>query len=262
MAKTKISEFDVDPSNNTDINSINIAEGCAPSGINNAIRQLMSDLKEFQTGAADDNFTVGGNLAVDGTSTFTGATTFSSTVVVGGSALGNMANQAKNSVDITGGTITGITDLAVADGGTGRSTLTANAVLVGNGTSGINSVSPSTTDNVLISNGTSWTSAAISSIAGFDKLFAANGYQKLPSGLLIQWGLTSGVPADTTVTITLPIAFSSGFVYANIAVQDFTGGNEEMSTPFVGINGLSSFTVRNTDGDTAINNYRWIAIGY
>jgi microcystin-dependent protein len=72
MAKTKISEFDVDPSNNTDINSINIAEGCAPSGINNAIRQLMSDLKEQQTGASGDNFTVGGNLAVTGTSTFTG----------------------------------------------------------------------------------------------------------------------------------------------------------------------------------------------
>jgi hypothetical protein len=63
MAKTKISEFDVDPANNTDINSINIAEGCAPSGINNAIRQLMSDLKEFQTGAGGDPF----NGAVNGT---------------------------------------------------------------------------------------------------------------------------------------------------------------------------------------------------
>jgi microcystin-dependent protein len=70
MAKTKISEFDVDPSNNTDINSINIAEGCAPSGINNAIRQLMSDLKEQQTGASGDNFTVGGNFSVTGTATF------------------------------------------------------------------------------------------------------------------------------------------------------------------------------------------------
>ena len=67
MAKTKISEFDVVAANNTDINSINIAEGCAPSGINNAIRQLMADLKEQQTGAAGDNFTVGGNLAVTGT---------------------------------------------------------------------------------------------------------------------------------------------------------------------------------------------------
>jgi hypothetical protein len=84
MAKTKISEFDVDPSNNTDINSINIAEGCAPSGINNAIRQLMSDLKEQQTGASGDNFTVGGNLAVTGTSTFTGAVTLTGGIAGGG----------------------------------------------------------------------------------------------------------------------------------------------------------------------------------
>jgi microcystin-dependent protein len=72
MAKTKISEFDSNPANNTDIDSINIAEGCAPSGINNAIRELMSQLKNQQTGADSDNFTVGGNLTVTGTTTFTG----------------------------------------------------------------------------------------------------------------------------------------------------------------------------------------------
>lgn len=72
MAKTKISEFDSTPANNTDIDSINIAEGCAPSGINNAIRELMSQLKDQQTGASGDNFTVGGNLGVTGTTTFTG----------------------------------------------------------------------------------------------------------------------------------------------------------------------------------------------
>ena len=72
MAKTKISEFDSTPANNTDIDGINIAEGCAPSGINNAIRELMSQLKNQQTGADSDNFTVGGNLAVTGTTTFTG----------------------------------------------------------------------------------------------------------------------------------------------------------------------------------------------
>jgi microcystin-dependent protein len=72
MPKTKISEFDSTPANNTDIDSINIAEGCAPSGINNAIRELMSQLKDQQTGASGDNFTVGGNLTVTGTTTFTG----------------------------------------------------------------------------------------------------------------------------------------------------------------------------------------------
>ena len=64
MAKTKISEFDANPALNTDIDSINIAEGCAPSGINNAIRELMSQLKNQQSGTDGDSFTVGGNLTV------------------------------------------------------------------------------------------------------------------------------------------------------------------------------------------------------
>ena len=75
MAKTKISEFSSTPVNNTDISGINIAEGCAPSGINNAIRELMAQLKDQQTGADGDSFTVGGNLSVAGTTTLTGAAT-------------------------------------------------------------------------------------------------------------------------------------------------------------------------------------------
>jgi hypothetical protein len=46
---------------------------------------------------------------------------------------GSIASQNSNSVSITGGSITGITDLAVADGGTGASTLTG--YVKGNGTS-------------------------------------------------------------------------------------------------------------------------------
>lgn len=69
MAKNKISEFSSTPANNTDIGGINIAEGCAPSGINNAIRELMAQLKDQQAGTDGDNFTVGGNLTVTGTAT-------------------------------------------------------------------------------------------------------------------------------------------------------------------------------------------------
>jgi hypothetical protein len=50
--------------------------------------------------------------------------------------------------------------LSVARGGTGATTLTANNVLLGNGTSAPLTVAPSTSGNVLTSNGTTWTSAA------------------------------------------------------------------------------------------------------
>jgi hypothetical protein len=73
---------------------------------------------------------------------------------------GTIALQNADNVTITGGTITGITDLAVADGGTGSSTLTANNVLLGNGTSPVNFVAPSTSGNILTSNGTTWQSVA------------------------------------------------------------------------------------------------------
>ena len=66
MAKTKISEYDSTAANNTDIDGVNLAEGCPPSGINNAIRESMAHLKDFQTGASGDNLTVGGNLNLQG----------------------------------------------------------------------------------------------------------------------------------------------------------------------------------------------------
>jgi hypothetical protein len=51
------------------------------------------------------------------------------------------------------------TALGVASGGTGAATLTANNVLLGNGTSAVQTVAPGTAGNVLTSNGTTWTAA-------------------------------------------------------------------------------------------------------
>ncbi len=77
MAKNKVSEWSSVASNNTDIAGINIAEGCAPSGINNAIRELMAQVKDMQSGTDADNFAVGGNLTVTGTTTLSGNPTSS-----------------------------------------------------------------------------------------------------------------------------------------------------------------------------------------
>ena len=96
-----------------------------------------------------------------------------------------LTNKTLTSPTITGGTITGITDLAVADGGTGVSTLAANNVLLGNGTSALQTVAPSTSGNVLTSNGTTWTSAALPpSLPGYSgQVFTSTGTFTVPSGI-------------------------------------------------------------------------------
>ena len=53
--------------------------------------------------------------------------------------------------------------LPVGNGGTGASSLTANNVLLGNGTSALQVVAPGSSGNLLTSNGTTWTSASLSS---------------------------------------------------------------------------------------------------
>lgn len=55
MAKNKISEYSATAASNTDVANINIAEGCSPSNVNNAIRGVMAHLKDFQAGNVAGN---------------------------------------------------------------------------------------------------------------------------------------------------------------------------------------------------------------
>lgn len=66
MAKTKISEYSSTAASNTDVANINIAEGCSPSNLNNAIRAVMSHLKNFQDGSSLESLTNAGTLNVTG----------------------------------------------------------------------------------------------------------------------------------------------------------------------------------------------------
>jgi hypothetical protein len=80
MAKTKISEWSATPSNNTDIDGINIAEGCAPSGINDAIREMMAQVKDLYSGTTGDAISIAGGG--------TGSTTASAARTALGLAIG------------------------------------------------------------------------------------------------------------------------------------------------------------------------------
>lgn len=64
--------------------------------------------------------------------------------------------QVLGTINVT--TVTGT--LPVGNGGTGTTTLTANNVILGNGTSAVQFVAPGSTGNVLTSNGTTWSSSA------------------------------------------------------------------------------------------------------
>ena len=51
MAKNSVRDYSATNADNTDIQSIDISEGCSPAGINNALREVMVDLKNVSTGA-------------------------------------------------------------------------------------------------------------------------------------------------------------------------------------------------------------------
>jgi hypothetical protein len=142
MPKVKISEFSSTPANNTDIDSINIAEGCAPSGINDAIRELMAQLKDFQTGAVGDSFNgpVGTTTAAAGaftTLSSTGNTTLGDasgdSVTINGTATFANANPT-----LSAGTANGVAYL------NGSKVVTSGSALTFDGTSlGVGTASPS-----------------------------------------------------------------------------------------------------------------------
>jgi hypothetical protein len=84
----------------------------------------------------------------------TGAVTLAGTLAVANGGTGTTSTTFANlTTNVTG-------TLPVANGGTGAATLTANNVLLGNGTSALQVVAPGTVGNVLTSDGTTWASSA------------------------------------------------------------------------------------------------------
>jgi hypothetical protein len=124
----------------------------------------------------------------------TALTTNGANVVVAGtfSATGGVTG-----VNLATG-VTGI--LPVANGGTGATTLAANNVLLGNGTSAVQAVAPGTTGNVLTSNGTTWTSAA-----------AVSGVQQFTSSGSITAGQAVSLNSNGTVSTTTGVSQSEAF---------------------------------------------------
>ena len=196
MAKTKISEYDSTAGNNTDIDSINIDEGCAPSGINNAIRELMAHLKDLQAGTSGDTIPV----AAGGT----GATT------AGGARTALSAAASGANSDIT--SITGLTTaLSVAQGGTGATTLAGANIAVTNASSTFTASQRGTitTDNDLsfnqnVTNNFSCTPSSGGTLTFTNHTAGQSGYVLLDNsaGVAITAAATTKITADDLTTIS------------------------------------------------------------
>jgi len=106
---------------------------------------------------------INANNIVDGaiTGDKIGLTAINANNIVDGAITGDKIGlTAINANNIVNGGVT------VAKGGTGLSTLTANSVVLGNGTDPVQLIAPGTSGNVLTSNGTNWTSQAAAAGGG------------------------------------------------------------------------------------------------
>jgi hypothetical protein len=124
-------------------------------------------------------------------------------------------NNGTNVVEVT-------THTPVSSGGTGAYTLTANNVIIGNGTSAVGFVAPGTSGNLLTSDGTTWTSAAAPTafITGMIILWSGS-IASIPSGFALCDG-TSGTPDLRDRFIV-----GAGSTYA----VDATGGSADATLP-------------------------------
>jgi len=109
----------------------------------------------------------GTNAQIDISPTGTGHVhinpTGSGSVEIKPTSAGTINNMAIGGITPAAGaftTVTASTAIGVASGGTGANTLAANNVILGNGTSAVQVVAPSTAGNVLTSSGGTWVSQA------------------------------------------------------------------------------------------------------
>jgi len=84
---------------------------------------------------------------------------------------------------------------------------------------------------------------------------AGNGYQKLASGLILQWGVVANVPSSTATSITFPIAFPNAVFSVHATVYS----NVPASATAYDITNSGVTVVHNESNNRTVN---YLAIGW
>ena len=134
----------------------------------------------------------------------------------------------------------------------------------------IESVDPSqinsggaTNGQVLVYNGSTstWVASSLSA-QGFNASLSSNGYQKLPSGLIIQWGISNIGYDENPYLITFPISYPNA-AFNVTAVGGYAAavnGSIGLSVKSLSSNGFHIFGDPNNDHATGP--LYWQSIGY
>lgn len=99
-------------------------------------------------------------------------------------------------------------------------------------------------------------------ISAFDKSLTTNGYQKLPGGLILQWGSGQSIPGGGSVDVTFPLEFPTACFSVTL-----TGSSASDVPSYVTTFNKTKFTAATVayagayNGATA-QTARWMAIGY
>jgi len=155
--------------------------------------------------------------------------------------LGTMATQNANNVAITGGSITGITDLAVADGGTGASNAANARINLGVSTTGTSILygdGAGSFSNVTIGSGVSFTSGTLSA--------TGNGGTVTSVSVTTANGVSGTVTDPTT---TPAISLTLGAITPSSVNSVTLSGS---ATPTLAVTGASAISGTNT-GDQTIS---------
>lgn len=91
---------------------------------------------------------------------------------------------------------------------------------------------------------------------------SSNGYQRLPSGLIIQWGSAS-VSANSFVDVTLPISFpQAGFSISFIRSADINQPSNRLAVSGFFPNNSTLRLLSATDAPSGTDSYRYLVLGH